>query len=158
MREERKADLERHVKEVNALMPGSGLVPARENSDASDGEAEEWNGIEEVEPEPVDHEAEYIDEDKYTTVVVEEVDISRDGISKVRGSDDEDEGDEGTTRTAEPAKSSDSKKPPTKKDKDKRPKKKKKAFRYESPADRKMNRVKERARKTKAARARRGDD
>jgi len=158
LRDERKADLERHVKEVNALMSGNSLVPIRDDSDASDVEAEEWNGIEEAEPEPIDHEAEYIDEDKYTTVTVEEVDISRDGMSKLRGSEDEDQGDEGRTPSGEPTKPSDSKKPPAKKDKDKRPKKKKKAFRYESPADRKMNRVKERARKTKAARARRGDD
>ena len=159
LRDERKADLERHVKEVNALLPKF-AAPAGSDSDADDqvrADAE-WSGLGDVPLQPVDHEAEYIDEDKYTTVTVEEVDISRDGISRLRGSDDEEaleqEGEDQSNGM------SSSKQNPLKnkaKEKDKRPKKKKKAFRYESPAARKLNRVKERAKKSKQARARKGE-
>ena len=148
LRDERKADLERHVKEVNALLPKFAAPPGSD-SDADDqvrADAE-WSGLGDVPLQPVDHEAEYIDEDKYTTVTVEEVDISRDGISRLRSSDDEEpieEVSEGPSTNKA-------------KEKDKRPKKKKKAFRYESPAARKLNRVKERAKKSKQARARKGE-
>jgi len=155
LRAERKAELERHVNEVNAMLPGRSLAAEADDSDDHGEEvAAEWEGVEEAVPEPVDHEAEYVDEDKYTTVTVEEVDISRDGISRLRDSDDDQGEKEKEATNSQPAAT---KKPPGKKDKDKRPKKKKKAFRYESPADRKMNRLKEKAKKTKAARARRGD-
>ncbi|KAK5949249.1 hypothetical protein OHC33_009790 [Knufia fluminis] len=157
LREERKADLERHVKEVNALLPGRSLAPEAEDSDEKDEEAHEWNGIGEVVPEAIDHEAEYIDEDKYTTVTVEEIDVSRDGISRLRGSDDEEEDQKEAADSREPVQLSNTKKPPGKRDKDRKPKKKKKTFRYESPAERKMNRLKVRAKNSKAAQARRGD-
>ena len=80
--------MERHVKEVNALLPGRAIEDAESSSDEAEGEDGAWNGIEDAPVEPIDHEAEYIDEDKYTTVTVEEVDISRDGISK-KGETDE---------------------------------------------------------------------
>ncbi len=159
LRDERKADLERHVKEINALMPATSLALEAEDSDEEGKEADGWNGIEEVALEPVDHEAEYVDEDKYTTVTVEEVDISRDGISRRRGG--EDEGGTALQQEAadlkQPANPSTTKKPPSKREKDKKPRKKKKTFRYESPAERKMNRLKVRAKNSKAAQARRGD-
>ena len=154
MREERKADLERHVKEVNALLRNHETTAVIDDSDP-----EEWGGIENVSPEPVDHEAEYIDEDKYTTVTVEEVDISRDGMTKFepntshKQQDDKDQGldqKEDETKKTNGTRTRD-------KDKIKKPKKKKKAFRYESPAERKLNRAKVRAKNSKAARARRGD-
>lgn len=120
----------------------------------------QWNGIEESVPDPVDHEAEYIDEDKYTTVTVEEVDISRDGISRLGGSDDDEdeEDDKGKAEQARLAAAPEKqKKPPSRKDKDKRVKKKKKTFRYESPAERKLTRAKVQAKNSKQARMRRGD-
>lgn len=152
MREERKADLERHVKEVNALLPGRVAAGAESSSDEAQGDNDAaWDGIADAPVEPIDHEAEYIDEDKYTTVTVEEVDISRDGISKIKADDEV-----AAVKEAVP-KINGTKKPPSNKDKVKKVKKKKKAFRYESPADRKLNRAKERAKKSKAAQARRGE-
>ncbi|KAK5100707.1 hypothetical protein LTR70_001392 [Exophiala xenobiotica] len=157
-REERKAELERHVKEVNAMLPGRSLASEAEDGDENGEEAVAWDGIEEAAPEPVDHEAEYIDEDKYTTVTVEEVDISRDGISRLRDGDDEEgENEKKAADSPKHIKTSSAKKPLGKKDKDKRPKKKKKTFRYESPAERKMGRLKVKAKNSKAARIRRGD-
>lgn len=157
LREERKADLEAHVKAINALLPVQ--RPATEPDDGTqDDNAEDgWEGLPDAVPEPIDHEEEYIDEDKYTTVVVEEVGISRDGLTKLKGAEED---DEVKTEVPQEATESDKQKKPAPKkmrDKDKRPKKKKKSFRYESPADRKMNRVKERARKSKAAKIRRGE-
>jgi len=140
------------------MLPGRSLASKAEDSDENGEEAVAWEGIEEAEPEPLDHEAEYIDEDKYTTVTVEEVDISRDGISRLRDGDDEEgENEKKAADSPKHIKTSSAKKPLGKKDKDKRPKKKKKTFRYESPAERKMGRLKVKAKNSKAARIRRGD-
>jgi ribosomal RNA-processing protein 17 len=160
LREERKADLERHVREVNALLP-SRIESTVDSDNSDDGAAEggdnTWAGIDDESVEPIDHEAEYLDEDKYTTVTVEEVDISRDGISKTKVEGDDSPADTTAQPTTDGLEAS--KKSSTKSGKDKlrKPKKKKKAFRYESPADRKLNRAKERAKKSKAAKARRGE-
>jgi ribosomal RNA-processing protein 17 len=64
---------------------------ASENSDTNADEEsdDEWEGIEE--PPAVDYEAEYIDEDKYTTVTVEEIDSSREGLRKSILGEDSDE-------------------------------------------------------------------
>lgn len=160
MREERKADLERHVREVNALLPSR--IESTVDSDNSDDEVVEggdnaWAGIDDEPVEPIDHEAEYIDEDKYTTVTVEEVDISRDGISKTRVEDNDLPADKAAQPTSDGSKAFNKSSTISAKDKLRKPKKKKKAFRYESPADRKLNRAKERAKKSKAAKARRGE-
>jgi ribosomal RNA-processing protein 17 len=98
--------------------------------------------------EPVDHEEEYIDEDKYTTVTVEAVDISKVGFSKSRGEDSEDESD---------------KEAPALVEKEEKPKKAwpkkapKKKFRYESKAERKVTRGKQKAGNKAKADARRGN-
>lgn len=113
-------------------------------------EEDSWEGIADDVPvvEAVDHEEEYIDEDKYTTVTVEAVDISKDGFSKSRGEDSEDESD---------------KEPPALVEKDEKPKKvwpkkaPKKKFRYESKAERKVTRGKQKAGNKAKADARRGN-
>ncbi|KAK5082691.1 hypothetical protein LTR05_006571 [Lithohypha guttulata] len=159
LREERKADLERHVREVNAMLPSANIATnAVSDQEEVEEACEVWSGIQDAIPEPVDHEAEYIDEDKYTTVTVEEVDISRDGISKLKDGTGE-EVEEGDKTSTSGCASTSRQKPSTTriKDKDKRPKRKKKAFRYESPAERKANRLKDKAKKSKQAQMRRGD-
>ncbi|EEQ34548.1 rRNA processing protein Rrp17 [Microsporum canis CBS 113480] len=130
-----------------------------DNSEQEEGDEEEWNGI--VEPPPVDYEAEYIDEDKYTTVTVEEIEATkgglvtrRDGAEKSTDTDEEG-GEEGAqvTNGAKPKqKTSRAKDNPNKDIKKKR--KRKRDFKYESPLERKMNRAKERGRKKKQAEAR----
>lgn len=140
------------------------LLPTRTPADHSEGHESDKLGSESdietstatVQAEPIDHEAEYIDEDKYTTVTVEEVDVSRHGLSSLK--DDEDEAVPSSDVVEKPevkGKQNPSRSKP--RDKDKKSKRKKKAFRYESPADRKVNRIKEKAKKSKQARARRGD-
>lgn len=160
MRDERKADLERHVAEVNALLDPPEAVDG-DGSDEDEDTAEEWNGVEGVPP--IDHEAEYIDEDKYTTVTVEAMDLSRKGLQKV-----EQEGrKQGEVRVpeveveeaTEPKDATKTKKWSWTKEKPRergdKPKQKKKKFRYETKSERKFTRMKQGARNSREAKARR---
>jgi ribosomal RNA-processing protein 17 len=146
LREERKQELEEHVAAVNAILKEVSSVGAGLDSDE---EGEVWGGIEEEEDkveEVLDREEEYVDEDRWTTVTVEAVDISKEGFKKVREDEDEEvsqlvvaEKDDGG------------------KEKKKWPKKeKKKKFRYESKAERKFTRGKQKAGNKARADARKG--
>ena len=123
---------------------------------AMEGETEEedWEGIEE--PPAVDYEAEYVDEDKYTTVTVEEMDASREGLLKAaRGEDSENEEekkhpvesteDETKTKKRKPRNAA-----------SQAARKKKRNFRYETKVERKQTMLKQRAVKAKRAKARKG--
>ncbi|KAL8819838.1 MAG: hypothetical protein Q9223_001813 [Gallowayella weberi] len=144
------SDLEKHVEAVNAAV--------RDAEDTfriaeSDEEEESWDGLEE--PVKVNHEDDYSDEDKHTVVTVEAVDVSHEGLQKRHeSSDGEDDAppamndaelnlgkasNAGTekTRTDQRSRSNESLK--------KQPKKKTKKFRYESKAERKVTRMKERS-------------
>ena len=103
----------------------------------------------------MDYEAEYIDEDKYTTVTVEEMDPSREGLLRSAGNESDDEEEEQTETKPAPDTKSTAAGEKTKKKTDNKPKKKKKKFRYESKEERKLTRVKERAAKSRKAQARR---
>lgn len=109
----------------------------------------------------MDYEAEYIDEDKYTTVTVEEMDPSREGLLKSGREEESDEGSDDksngqTQQTSEADANSkalaDKKKKSQKAD---QPKKKKKKFRYENKEDRKLTQAKQRLSKHRKAQARR---
>jgi ribosomal RNA-processing protein 17 len=145
MRKQRKEDLERHVSEVNRLVrQANGEISGDEDtSGVEDAEKEDSNGIV-APPEllPIDQEDEYIDEDKYTTVTIESVGISKRGFEKSGGgnSGEEDDGEGGEKK----------KKVWTKeKPKSAKPKKKKIKFRYETKAERKAERVKQGVKKKK---------
>ncbi|KAI9833452.1 MAG: hypothetical protein M1819_003610 [Sarea resinae] len=143
LREERKADLQRHVETVNAMLRKANGED--EESDKGSSENEEWGGFEE--PPPVDHEAEYIDEDRYTTVTVEEMDLSKEGLHQDERKAEEAGDEDGKTKVADGSSKAENttKKRIWSKDRPDKPKKKKKKFRYESKADRKVTRRKERA-------------
>ncbi|EXJ78967.1 hypothetical protein A1O3_08467 [Capronia epimyces CBS 606.96] len=156
LREQRKADLERHVEEINAMIrpisPDSGSEDAGTDSD------DEWTGLSEPDPEPIDHEAEYIDEDKYTTVTVEAMDVSREGILNAQVDPDSKEHKQADLVDAEDSTSVKKKriwKKENPKDKAERSRKKKRSFRYESKAERKVSRTKERSKNHRQARERR---
>lgn len=104
---------------------------------------------------PIDHEAEYIDEDRYTTVTVEAVDISKEGLHRITD-ENEAEDDEGAAKTKPPASAVSNVETNTKKVWPKKTKKKK--FRYESKAERKVTRGKQKAGNKVKADARRGRD
>lgn len=160
MRNERKAELERLVAEVNAQLDLPGEVDELGSDDNEDTE-EGWHGVEEVPP--FDHEAEYIDEDKYTTVTVEAMDLSKNGLHKVeQESRKQDEADEvaeaedkavamGPSNATKSYKRTWTKEKP----KDRADKSKKKKFRYETKAERKFTRMKQGARNSREAKARR---
>jgi ribosomal RNA-processing protein 17 len=143
------------VREINALM-----VPATAAAaDEDDGEAPEsdgeWSGITDPEPPPIDHEAEYIDEDKYTTVTVEAMDVTREGLFKAEQEEAKEDEKQAADTSEEPT--ADKKRKWTKdkpKDAGHKTKKKKRNFRYESKAERKATRSKERSKNHKQARER----
>ncbi len=151
----------KHVEAVNSILrDGEGVVCG------SDGEKEatkdnQWEGIAEI-PE-IDHEAEYIDEDRFTTVTVEAVEVFKDGLHRVREDDEEvsdhsdiheGKGTAATSADGELAKN-DKKKRVWTKERPGGPKKKKKKFKYESKADRKATRHKEKSKSKAKAQARR---
>ncbi|KAL8750200.1 MAG: hypothetical protein Q9199_007225 [Rusavskia elegans] len=160
LRENRKADLVKHVEAVNAAVRNAEAKFG--NDDTSDDEEESFNDLEE--PVEVDHKDDYLDEDKHTIVTVEAVDISHEGLqARQEGSDEE--GDEpGATKHAEVAPGRPSigdavigkKKQRTNQSLKKQPKKKKNKFRYESKAERKVTRMKERSGGKAKAKERRG--
>lgn len=134
-REDRKREVEEHVETVNRLLRESGAIPA-ETSDSGDEEGDEWEGI----PDPpsldiVDQEEEYIDEDRYTTVTVESVAVSRDGLEKPPQPDDEENKAEENGDKKEADDDEDG-------SKSKHPKKRKKKFRYETKLERQLTETK----------------
>ena len=160
MRESRKADLEKHVEAVNSIIREQTEVKSDSSEPETENQAEHWEGIAE---EAVDHEDEYIDDDRFTTVTIEAVDVSKDGLHKVKqneGQDsdatDVDKPQQGSNRGAKShgteatsAKRPRSNRPPKEVDK------KKKKFRYESKAERKATRFKEKSGNKAKAKARR---
>lgn len=134
VREERQREVEEHVQKVNQLLRESEAAGAIVHE--SDSEGSEWGGFEDPqEPEVIDHEDEYIDEDRHTSVKVESVSITRDGFEKpkIESSDDEEEAKEG-----EEAEDKEKKRPP---------KKAKKKFRYESKIERQASQQRIKAKK-----------
>ncbi|MDI1493281.1 MAG: hypothetical protein OHK93_005069 [Ramalina farinacea] len=145
LRDERKADLERHVEAVNATLPDQEDVESESEGLAG---GEEWGGVEEAEE--VDREEEYVDEDKYATVTVEAVDVSKDGVKRARDEDEGGEQDEGADTPSgrgegQAEKVGAGRLSHKRSDLKAKNKPKKKKFRYESKAERKMTRHKERS-------------
>lgn len=112
---------------------------------------EEWNGIDAEPIEEIDHEAEYIDEDRYTTVTVETVEVSKDGLHAA-GEEDEEQAGKAHTPRNDSKDGSELAKPK----KAYPPKVRKKKFRYESKGDRKLSRVKQKMGNKRKADSRRG--
>lgn len=122
--------------------------PEASSSEDDEVKEEAWHGI--AEPVDIDHEAEFEDEDRHTTVTIEAVDITREGFQKVVDADTDfsDEEDKPLVEGAQAP--NESEKPPKgkriwTKERPEGLKKKKKKFRYESKAERKLTRYKERS-------------
>lgn len=148
--------------EVNSMIreAGVGSDPGEQGSEC---EEEPWDGIKDNHEPLVDHEDEYIDEDRFTTVTVEAVDVSKDGLRKAIQDKENESEASGTDRPeGEPQKTTTlrgrtesergkriwTKEPPS------GPKKRKKKFRYENKAERKATRYKEKLGNKSKARAR----
>ena len=158
LREDRKAELERHVQEVNSLLRLSNADSGR-SADLGEGAPEtesiEWKGIPEAAPKSSmdEYEAEYIEEDKHTSVTVEELAGSREGSLQA----DEDTSEASNRQRAINGPSTYQENAQVKK----RltgisgpVKAKRKKFRYESKTERKMSRLKVKAKNSKHAKAR----
>ncbi|OTB16892.1 hypothetical protein K445DRAFT_316406 [Daldinia sp. EC12] len=144
IREDRKREVEEHVQNVNAILKQAQEAGYVGGEDGSDEEADEWRGFEDTPPlEPVDHEEEYIDEERYTTVTVESVSVSKDGLSSTKPEEDSSEDDQET------AKADSRHAPPGSKEKARPPKKKKQKFRYESKSERQLNQRRQKAAKSR---------
>ncbi|KAJ4250620.1 hypothetical protein NW762_011879 [Fusarium torreyae] len=139
IREERKREVEEHVQTVNRLLQESEAAGAV-GQESDEEEDEEWGGFpDQPELDIVDHEEEYIDEDRYTTVTVESVSVTRDGLHKPQVDEDNEDQDKKDEETKD-----------DKTEKSRRePKKKKKKFRYESKFDRQLTDRKQRIKKAR---------
>lgn len=122
---------------------------------------EKWDGIEE--PEDFDHDDEYSDQDRHTTVTVEAVDVSREGLQSLQtdhgiSSEREEEEDANrniggiANRVSNTLKKSTVSNVPGKLN---GPPKRKRKFRYEGKIERKLTRLKEKASNKAKAKARR---
>lgn len=142
MRDERRREVEEHVQAVNKMLQESQAAGDIEQ-ESDEESADEWDGFpDQPELDLVDHEEEYIDEDRYTTVTVESVAVSREGLFKPQLPDeDEDEKEKDKAEAAEENKSASSSRD--------RPKKKKKKFRYESKIERQLTETKRRIKSRK---------
>ncbi|KAK1237580.1 hypothetical protein MKX07_006708 [Trichoderma sp. CBMAI-0711] len=154
IREERKREVEQHVEHVNKLLRESGAIEVDDTEEQSGEEAEandgEWDGFpDRPNLDIVDHEEEYIDEDRYTTVTVESVSISRDGLERPEKPQEKAE-EEDQKGDADKAPQEQSKGPA-------RPKKKKQKFRYESKIERQLTERRQKAKSKAKSKARRSE-
>lgn len=143
------------MQEVNALLRKAHSGGGLGDSEDEGAEEEDWAGIEE--PTIVDDEAEYINEDKHTTVTIEAVEVDKEGLHKtIDGAGDfQDEGGEETAVTEIQKMEGRRGKRVWTKERPEKPKPKKKKFRYETKADRKGTRLKERSKNKTKAKSRR---
>ncbi|EFX05895.1 protein required for cell viability [Grosmannia clavigera kw1407] len=156
LREQRQQAVEDHVQQVNDALRTARLAGGEVDEDDEEYD-EEWSGIadEDNQPEFVNHEEEYIDEDRFTTVTVEAVNVDRDGMHRLDGRADEDdnsdrsndgeEDGDGDATGDKGGKVKDGEKE-SGKDKKKKvwPKKSKKVkFRYENKIERQMSKSKQ---------------
>ncbi|KAL7954213.1 nucleolar protein 12 domain-containing protein [Trichoderma compactum] len=153
IRDERKREVEEHVEHVNKLLRESGAieVDSAEEQSGSDEETNEgeWAGFpDRPNLDIVDHEEEYIDEDRYTTVTVESVSISRDGLERPEKPQEQTEGDQ-----EQETEKADQDKPKT----SAWPKKKKQKFRYESKFERRLTDRRQKAKSKAKSKARRSE-
>ncbi|CEJ94532.1 hypothetical protein VHEMI10056 [[Torrubiella] hemipterigena] len=145
IRDDRKRELEEHVANVNRMLRESQAANSGDIEAAEDNDDEEWDGIaDEPNLDIIDHQEEYVDEDRYTTVTVESVVISRDGLAKPELVDEDD-----TASTEVIEENADEREPSSRKKDHDRPRKKKKQFRYESKFERSLTNAKQRVKKMK---------
>ncbi|KAK5654824.1 hypothetical protein OQA88_6860 [Cercophora sp. LCS_1] len=147
IREERRQAVEEHVQTVQKILheaesAGTGMAPGDDSS-----LEDEWDGLsDDAVPEaPIDLEEEYIDEDRYTSVTVEAVNVDRDGLHKP-GAQIEKEKSTDHSQVTQQGQNDEKEKAKGGKE---WPKKKKKTFRYESKFDRKVTERKQKAKRSK---------
>ncbi|PNS18981.1 Eukaryotic translation initiation factor 3 subunit B [Sphaceloma murrayae] len=164
LRDSRKREAEQRVEEMSAFLKKQAeledegiVIPGDELEQQGEAQEEaEFEGFEEVPA--VDALDEYVDEGKFTTVVVKELDDIRDYETEAEDGEDEDEAVEALDKdqthdagSVEKPKRAWTKKRPTA---DKSNKKKKRTFRYESKHERQTERKKQKLKNSAAAKTR----
>jgi len=150
MREQRRQDLDLHVREYNAELRKQNLDLDHDDAEGREvleGIATDDGISAEDKADTRKEEDEYVDEEKYTTVTV----------APMTFSDNDDEEDTPSTigrKMGNDVAAPEEKPPRPEYTREKKKKKKKKTFRYESKAERQVTRQ-EQKRKSRAARARR---
>ena len=146
------------MEEVNRLVRQANGDVSEDGEGDEDSEDGEWNGI--AEPAAaipaaadINEEEEFVDEDKYTTVTIESVGISKHGFERRGGGAGDGDGDEQAQEEKKKEKRVWTKERP----KSNKPKKKKIKFRYETKTERKAERVKQGLKKKKMAAKRQAD-
>lgn len=166
LREQRQEDLENHVKAVKTAIRKAQGLDSEDDDDDEDEDA--WEGFEAVgdaqsseQAADVAHEDEYIDEDRYTTVTVEPMALGSDEEEEEGDEDSDDEEASGTKKADGTVSGADATKKKRIWTKNKpatdKKKVKKKKFRYETKAERKSDRTRQRLKNKAAARARKGE-
>ncbi|KAL7918175.1 nucleolar protein 12 domain-containing protein [Trichoderma austrokoningii] len=147
LRDERMKEVEEHVEHVNKLLRESGAIEDDTTEQSEEDSKEgEWDGFpDRPNLDIVDHEEEYIDEDRYTTVTVESVSISRDGLERPEKPKEKAEEDQDGEADKVDQDDKSAKKGPA------RPKKKRPKFRYESKIERQLAGRKQKAKKSAKA-------
>ncbi|KAI1131963.1 nucleolar protein 12-domain-containing protein [Nemania abortiva] len=145
LREDRKREIEEHVQQVNSALKQAaqaGYIESDEGDSSEDDTVEEWGGFQDtpVQQDIINHEEEYIDEDRFTTVTVESVNVSKDGLTSSRPDEEESTDEErGIDKNTQA--------PPEKRDdRDRHATKKKQKFRYETKLERQITNIKQKAR------------
>jgi len=173
LRKQRREEVEAKVKAVEEYSKRNGYDNNASGTEEEDEDEDGFRGFEDVpEPEQIDRTDEYIDEDRYAEVTIEDVDVSRNGLVKVVRSNsldsklietDGDDDDNDNTRerkkaTTNKESAGGSKKKSWAKEKphSTKAKKKRKKFRYENKEERAFTRIKERSKNKAQAKARRG--
>ncbi|KAJ2985681.1 hypothetical protein NUW58_g5401 [Xylaria curta] len=144
IREDRKREVEEHVQNVNnALQQAAqaGYIEEEKGESSDDNTVEEWGGFQDTptQQDLIDHEEEYIDEDRFTTVTVESVNVSKDGLTSSRPDDESPDEEEHVAENTQA-------RPEKRNDKDRHAtKKKKQKFRYETKLERQITNIKQKA-------------
>ncbi|KAK5630731.1 hypothetical protein RRF57_006446 [Xylaria bambusicola] len=151
IREDRKRQVEEHVQSVNEALKQAaqaGYIDSEGSESSDEDSAEEWGGFEDTsgQQDTIDHEEQYVDEDRYTTVTVESVNVSRDGLTSSRPDEEgdfEDKNHEDGEKDLDKKTAAQSEKTGSR---DKHaPKKKKQRFRYETKLERQITNIKQKA-------------
>ncbi|KAG6038189.1 hypothetical protein E4U41_004474 [Claviceps citrina] len=147
IREDRRRGVAEHVETVNKMLRESGAVSADLEGDDSEADVsdDEWDGFpDKPDLEIIDHEEEYVDEDRYTTVTIESVSVSRDGLGRPHQFEDEAEEQARKKRAEAERQEAARKEAEAKGEKPSWQTKKKKKFRYQTKIERQLTDRKQR--------------
>ncbi|KAI1166393.1 nucleolar protein 12-domain-containing protein [Nemania serpens] len=147
LREDRKREVEDHVQQVNNALKQAaqaGYIEGEEDELSNGETADEWGGFQDtpVRQDLIDHEEEYVDEDRFTTVTVESVNVSKDGLTSSRPDEEESADERGVDKSTQ----AQSERTSGEKDQHATKKKKKQKFRYETKLERQITTIKQKAR------------